>query len=462
MPKLFLFILIIFGLALPFLVLAGNLSGPLVPCGTKASGRDCTLCDIFVMIQNIIDFILIAIFIIAPVFIVVGGVIILSSTGIPERVGLGKRIVFNTIIGLAIALLSWTILNMLFNVLLPSGGFPWPWNEVRCVGGGITSEQWRVYCVCEYVSANSDNNIRATQISGYGDNLYTCQKLCTSTSSVTYCGSAARVGTENMYCVNASDSRLNRKTACMSQQEGWARVGSSCYAALQDCNSAADIQFHSTCYDASGTLQCQCNSDAPTGVTDPCTSDNQTWTLFKYSPSTFISCYNDIVSCSNNIGSGCDFCELGCPTGTTPSVQWCQRAAPSGSNVWILNGINSGQKGDVSPQLASFLNCMYRRIPNLQITSISSNILCNNPSCDISGYDCGHTANSCHFGGTNCTGYSYAVDFATNVPCSIIKSNALACNSSAWVNWENNHTHVSINNTACGCNEGGTPTSCPN
>jgi len=75
--RLFFLILIVVGLLLPFSAEAGGLKGPIVPCGRK--GQDpCTLCDIFVMIQNIVDFLLAFVLIIAPAFVLIGGIFILS------------------------------------------------------------------------------------------------------------------------------------------------------------------------------------------------------------------------------------------------------------------------------------------------------------------------------------------------------------------------------------------------
>jgi hypothetical protein len=106
---------------------------------------------------------------------------------------------------------------------------------------------------------------------------------------------------------------------------------------------------------------------------------------------------------------------------------------------------------------------MYFKIPSgLTITSISDDKACSGSCTPSTGSGCSHTANSCHYGGSKCTGYSYAVDFATNVKCSKIRTAALQCNIGAWVNWEDDHTHVSINNTNCGCAESGSGNSCSN
>ena len=176
---------------------------------------------------------------------------------------------------------------------------------------------------------------------------------------------------------------------------------------------------------------------------------------------------------SGYIGGDYGCCEVkimenGC-FASSPTGQWCQRPVPSGSENWRLSGINPNQKGDAANSLVNFLNCMYAPENGLRntltITSISSDILCNNPSCDTSKTGCGHTANSCHFGGTNtnCKGASHAVDFSTSVACKDIERVARFCaGSNAWINWENNHTHVSLDKGTCGCNEAETGNPCPN
>ena len=123
--------IIIIALFLPFSVSAGFLSGPIVPCGRQ--GQDpCTLCHIFELAKNVIQFLFEFILIIAPVFVLIGGVVILSSAGKPEQAGLGRKIITSAIVGVIIALLAWTILGMVFNALVGGPGFPWPWNEFRC------------------------------------------------------------------------------------------------------------------------------------------------------------------------------------------------------------------------------------------------------------------------------------------------------------------------------------------
>ena len=284
-------------LIIPHSVLAGvfPFTGPLVPCGTSST-HPCTLCDIFVLLRNVINLFLTLIIFIAPILIIFGGIMLLTSAGRPEGISYGKRIITNAIIGIVLAFGAWVIINTVMVALVgenPKKGFPWPWNEIPCKSAGQP------------------------------------------------------------------------------------------------------------------------------------------------------------------------------PVGPPTKGLWGKRPAPSGSENWVLKGIDSKQKGDASPQLASFLNCMYDQYSQLgeketlMITSISSDILVKNPNCDTTGPSCGHHANSCHYGGTKCTGYSYAVDFAANVPCNVIQELAQNCYPSAWINWEGNHTHVSVGHNNCGCNEAEKGNPCP-
>jgi len=130
-----LLILLFIGLTLP-MVASAFLSGPIVECGTKEANRDCTLCDIFVMVKNIIKFLMDLIIVIAPVFVVIGGIIILTGGIKPDQIALGKKIITSALVGIVIALLSWVILGTLFNVLAKpagEGGMPWAWNKIECV-----------------------------------------------------------------------------------------------------------------------------------------------------------------------------------------------------------------------------------------------------------------------------------------------------------------------------------------
>ena len=143
MLKYLFFILLAIILLLPFSVFAQEFAlpkFPIVPCGRDENSNGqidewekCKLCHFFVMAKNIIDLLLALIIVIAPVFIAIGGLTILLAAGVPDRVDRGKRIISSVIIGVAIALISWTVLGMLFNALVGTDGtFPWPWYAFQC------------------------------------------------------------------------------------------------------------------------------------------------------------------------------------------------------------------------------------------------------------------------------------------------------------------------------------------
>jgi len=132
-------ILIVLGFILPI-----TANAALVTCGTSTAPQECTLCDIFRMMQTIMNYIWWALLVIAPLFIIAGGLMILTAGVKPEQLESGKRIITGTVIGLAIAFLSWTILNVIFIELVKEPGqegFPWPWNEIQCTGGGVAQTQ---------------------------------------------------------------------------------------------------------------------------------------------------------------------------------------------------------------------------------------------------------------------------------------------------------------------------------
>ncbi|MBU3922701.1 pilin [Patescibacteria group bacterium] len=135
MYKIILFILI-FALFLP-LSASAFLDGPIVHCGTRKSGIECTLCDIFIMLKNIIEFLMELIIVIAPIFVLAGGVMILTAGVKPDQVATGKKMITSALVGIVIALASWIVLGTLFNFLADPTKLPWAWNEVECSGGGL-------------------------------------------------------------------------------------------------------------------------------------------------------------------------------------------------------------------------------------------------------------------------------------------------------------------------------------
>ncbi len=84
----------------------------IVPCGPGKEREFCTLCDFFVLLNNLINFILFCLVPpLAVLGIVTGGLIIMISAGNPELVSKAKRILKGAVIGLAVAYGAWLIVN---------------------------------------------------------------------------------------------------------------------------------------------------------------------------------------------------------------------------------------------------------------------------------------------------------------------------------------------------------------
>jgi hypothetical protein len=117
--------------------------GPLVPCETKAHPEECTLCDFFIVGQNVIYLFLTLIISVATIILLFGGFTLLTSGGVPERQTHGKRIITYTVIGLLITFGSWLVINTVLIELADSvtvegqemgkiRGFEWPWTRFKC------------------------------------------------------------------------------------------------------------------------------------------------------------------------------------------------------------------------------------------------------------------------------------------------------------------------------------------
>lgn len=90
----------------------------LVPCGGPEE-RPCKVCDLLVLAQNVIKFILTASFIVCIVFIVYGGFIWLLSVGKSENIARGQKTIISALVGLLIVLSAWLIINTILWLLAP-------------------------------------------------------------------------------------------------------------------------------------------------------------------------------------------------------------------------------------------------------------------------------------------------------------------------------------------------------
>jgi len=90
----------------------------LVKCGFS-QGRDCTICDIFILVRDIFNFALGLLAALAVLSIVIGGFYVVTSAGNSGRVSEGYSIITNAVIGLLLVMASF----LFFSFALVSLGF---------------------------------------------------------------------------------------------------------------------------------------------------------------------------------------------------------------------------------------------------------------------------------------------------------------------------------------------------
>ncbi len=105
--------------------------GPIVPSDIDATTA--TFCTFFETIRHAMYLgLTLVLFIVLPITIMYGGALVLTSAGNAERVGQGKSAVTGALVGIAIALCAYLIVNTFFTALgiaLPKGG---KWDSVDC------------------------------------------------------------------------------------------------------------------------------------------------------------------------------------------------------------------------------------------------------------------------------------------------------------------------------------------
>lgn len=110
----------------------GSSSGGLVPCGGTGQST-CTLCHLFQLIQNIINWGMRILTAVAFVMLVAAALMYIASAGNSSMMESAKTFIKNTLVGFTIVLLSWVIINAVILVL--------PINKSY-----VTGNWWQVSC----------------------------------------------------------------------------------------------------------------------------------------------------------------------------------------------------------------------------------------------------------------------------------------------------------------------------
>ncbi len=119
-----------------FSLLPNYAEAALVPCGTTKNPESCTLCHLFVLINNIFTYFFT---IILPVTVTGlmawGGFTLLTAGENKTKFEQAKNIITATVIGLVIILASWVFLNMFLSSI---GVAEWT---------GLEEGWWKIECL---------------------------------------------------------------------------------------------------------------------------------------------------------------------------------------------------------------------------------------------------------------------------------------------------------------------------
>lgn len=102
----------------------------LVPCGGEGE-PSCTACHVRLLIQNIMDWLVVILGLIAVLSIVVSGIYMAVSRGNPAAAQWAKKRIFNALLGYAIVLASWMIIDVILKVGVDGATYG-VWNSLVC------------------------------------------------------------------------------------------------------------------------------------------------------------------------------------------------------------------------------------------------------------------------------------------------------------------------------------------
>lgn len=112
----------IFGGFLLFAILASfifpfSANAALVPCGKKGDSGMCTLCDLIVGIKGIMDYGFKIMVIVAIAMVTIAGIVYIISAGDEGMMSTAKHLLKNALIGFAIILGAWLMINTTMRIL---------------------------------------------------------------------------------------------------------------------------------------------------------------------------------------------------------------------------------------------------------------------------------------------------------------------------------------------------------
>jgi len=102
---------------------------PIVPCGTDSP---CTLCHFIVGIKKLVDYGIYLVTTMAFVGIFIGGAMYMISSGDSAMIESAKKFIGASVLGFALVLGAWLIVNIIFNILPIQGVYKTNWHTFSC------------------------------------------------------------------------------------------------------------------------------------------------------------------------------------------------------------------------------------------------------------------------------------------------------------------------------------------
>lgn len=216
----------------------------LVPC----EGFNCSLCSVFELIKNIIDWLVGFVLAISVGFIVWSGISMMFSGGDSGAVSKAREMATTAVIGVALALGGWLIVGSLLGALTGSDKIM-PWNKITCTSEpiGIGSEVAKQSASC----TNAGGVCQNTKIAICSGTYKT--GLCPGSSDIKCCVSTANIKIEMTACSKILNGAYEcRDFGC----PGYENVSGICSSGQSCCMKTAPV---------SGALQMNC-SDVPLDI----------------------------------------------------------------------------------------------------------------------------------------------------------------------------------------------------
>ncbi len=330
---------------------------PIVLCGNTDQPM-CNLCDLYVLVRKIIDFLLFQLALpIAVIVALIGGILILVSAGDTKKLEQGKSALTNAVVGIIIAFAAWLLINtvlttLAFRVPFTSGALPW--NEIPVCQAPIqtappTEDTSGLWCVktpeltditgsCSKISESACTDMGGTPwqtrpsncalLQGYCKNMPTgtfgacdpsvnCEACtnaggeCTETAPPSCAGTCKPVGAGPCSVSSLSGGCMggnaaNASQICNGESGGSSIVGSKADKTITPCPTGiVGAPDSSKCSFSWGLFQINIAANDVSGLGCP-SAFQKTGGVYKIiNPSLFAQCVREAQKESVNIAKAC-------------------------------------------------------------------------------------------------------------------------------------------------------------